>query len=138
MIPRYSRPEMTDLVWLNMFRITSARVGREKHFFPILIYLPLDHYLIEELCGEFGAIAKRHGIKHEIGFITPVDSGKRCIFEYDYYVDQCDPEDIARVRLAAGEAGGVIEDYSARTGTIRWMRYVLYQGFCRMDNLLYA
>ena len=134
----FARPEMTDLVWLNMFRITSSRIGREKHFFPILIYLPLDHCLIEELCGEFGAIATRHGIKHDFGFITPIDSGKRCIFEYDYYVDQCDPEDIARVRQAAGEAGAVIEDYSARTGTIRWLRYVLYQGFCRMDNLLYA
>ena len=134
----YARPELTDLVWLNMFRITSSRVGREKHFFPILIYLPLDNCLIGELCREFGAIARRHGIKNELGFITPIDSGKRCIFEYDYYVDQCDAEEIGRVRLAAGEAGAVIEDYSARTGTIRWLRYVLHQGFCRMENLLYT
>jgi len=134
----YARPEMTDLVWLNMFRITSSRVGREKHFFPLLIYLPLDFGLIDELCREFGAIAGRHRIKNELGFITPIDCGKRCIFEYDYYVDQCDPEDIGRVRLAAQQAGALIEEVSARTGTIRWLRYVLYQGFCRKENLLYA
>jgi UDP-N-acetylenolpyruvoylglucosamine reductase len=134
----YSRPELTDLVWLNMFRITSSRVGREKHFFPILIYLPLECGLIDELCHEFRQIARRHGIKNELGFITPIDSGKRCIFEYDYYVDQCDPEEISRVRAAVAEAGALLEKVSARTGTIRWMRYVLYQGFCRMENLLYA
>ena len=134
----YTRPEMTDLVWLNMFRITSSRVGREKHFFPILIYLPLDYCLINELCEEFGEIAGRHGIKNELGFITPIDSGKRCIFEYDYYVDQCDQDEIRRVCAAAAEAGAVIERFSARTGTIRWLRYVLYQGFCRKENLLYA
>ena len=134
----YTRPEMTDLVWLNMFRITSSRVGREKHFFPILIYLPLDYCLINELCEEFGEIAGRHGIKNELGFITPIDSGKRCIFEFDYYVDQCDRDEILRVCAAAAEAGAVIEKFSARTGTIRWLRYVLYQGFCRKENLLYA
>lgn len=134
----YARPEMTDLVWLNMFRITSSRVGREKHFFPILVYLPLESALIGALCGEFEAIAKRHGIKHEVGFIAPVDSGKRCIFEYDYYVDQCDEEEIGRVRLAVPEVARVLDQYGERTGTIRWMRYVLYQGFCRMENLLYT
>jgi hypothetical protein len=134
----YARPELTDLVWLNMFRITSSRVGREKHFFPILIYLPLECGLINELCHEFREIARRHGIKNEIGFVTPIDSGKRCIFEFDYYVDQCDPEEISRVRLAVAEAGALIEEYSARIGTIRWLRYVLHQGFCRKENLLYA
>lgn len=134
----YARPELTDLVWLNMFRLTSSRIGREKHFFPILLYLPLEAELIGELCARFEAIAQPRGIKHEVGFVTPIDSGKRCIFEYDYYVDQCDAEEIARVREAVAEVAAVIDEVGARTGTLRWMRYVLYQGFCRMENLLYT
>ncbi|GFO66798.1 hypothetical protein GMLC_03770 [Geomonas limicola] len=134
----YARPELTDLVWLNMFRITSSRIGREKHFFPILLYLPLEAGLIEELCARFQAIAQSRGIKHEVGFLAPIDSGKRCIFEYDYYVDQCDAGEIERVREAVGAVAAVIDEVGARTGTLRWMRYVLYQGFCRMENLLYT
>jgi hypothetical protein len=134
----YARPEMTNLVWLNMFRITSTRIGREKHFFPLLMYLPLESPLIAELNAGFKQIAERHGLKNELGFITPVDGGKRCIFEYDYYLDQNDGDEIARMRQATAEAGVLIEDVTARTGTIRWLRYLLYQGFCRQENLLYA
>lgn len=134
----YSRPEMTDLVWLNLFRITSARVGREKHFLPILMYLPMEHALIEELSSGFKEIALRYRLKHEFGFVTPVDSGKRCIFEYDYYHDQNDADEIGRVQQAAAEAGALIDQLMARTGTIRWLRDLKYQGYCRMENLLYA
>ena len=134
----YARPEMTNLVWLNMFRITSTRVGREKHFFPILMYLPLDYPLISEMCDGFKRIADGYRLKNEFGFVTPVDAGKRCIFEYDYYLDQTDADEIARMQQATRDAGSLIEDYSARTGTIRWLRYLLYQGFCRKENLLYA
>lgn len=134
----YGRPEMTNLVWLNMFRITSTRIGREKHFFPLLMYLPLEYPLISELCAGFKQIAEYHGLKNELGFITPVDGGKRCIFEYDYYLDQNDRGEIEGMRRATVEAGALIEDVTARTGTIRWLRYLLYQGFCRQENLLYA
>ena len=129
---------MTNLVWLNMFRITSTRVGREKHFFPLLMYLPLDYPLISAMCDGFKRIADGHRLKNEFGFITPVDSGKRCIFEYDYYLDQNDQDEIVRMQRAVEEAGALIEKYSAETGAVRWLRYLLYQGYCRMENLLYA
>ncbi|HEY5973811.1 MAG TPA: FAD-binding oxidoreductase [Geobacteraceae bacterium] len=134
----YARPEMTDLVWLNMFRITSSRIGREKHFFPLLMYLPLDYPLIDAMCDGFARIGERYRLKHEFGFVTPVDSGKRCIFEYDYFYDQNDGDDITRIQKATLEAGELIEAYSAREGTIRWLKYLLYQGYCRKENLLYA
>ena len=134
----YARPEMTNLVWLNMFRITSTRVGREKHFFPILMYLPLEHPLIDELCTGFKQIAERYRLKNEFGFVSPIDGGKRCIFEYDYYLDQNDENEISNMQQAAMEAGDLIEEYSARTGTIRWLKHLLHQGYCRKENLLYA
>ena len=134
----YARREMTDLVWLNMFRILSSRMGREKQFFVNIIYMPLESALIGEISEKFGSIAGRHGLKNALGFITPIDGGKRCLLEYDYFFDQTDQDEISRVRQAAMEAGGVVMDYAARLGTIRWIRHVVNQGFSRKENLLYT
>ena len=38
----YRRPELTDLVWLNSFRILSPRLGRKKHVVAYILYVPLD------------------------------------------------------------------------------------------------
>ena len=86
----------------------------------------------------FSRIGERLQLKHEFGFVTPVDGGKRCIYEYDYFYDQNDLDDIARVQRATMEAGALIEEHSAREGTIRWLKYLLFQGYCRKENLLYA
>ena len=134
----YSRPEMTDPVWLSEFRIVSSRMGREKHVVALIIYLPIDNQLIGEINSEFKRIAGSFNLKNDYGFITPLDRGKRCVFEYDYYLDQNDPDEITRMRQAVAETAGMIEGYSARTGTVRWIRYVLYQGFSRMENMLYT
>lgn len=133
-----AREEMTDLVWLNMFRIMSTKIGRKKAFLPVLIYLPVDNSLINELSEKFRQIAVRHGIDNDFGFITPIDHGKRCIFEYDYFYDYNDPEDLRRIRLAATESNKLIDEYSVKTGTVKGHPYVLYQGFCRKENLLYS
>ncbi len=134
----YGRPEMTDLVWLNMFRILSSRMGRDKQFAVNIIYLPLEADLICEISEGFRRIADRHGLANDLGFVTPLDGGKRCILEYDYFFDQTDPEEISRARRAAMDAGALIMEYSAKLGTIRWIRYVVNQGFSRMENLLYT
>ena len=134
----YSRSEMTDPVWLNMFRIISSRMGREKHVVPIIIYLPIDNTLIAEINNEFKRIADCHGLKNDYGFITPLDNGKRCVFEYDYYLDQNDPDERMKMQQAMMEAGMMIEKYSAKTGTVTWIRYVFCQGFSRKESYLYA
>jgi hypothetical protein len=134
----FSRQEMTDLVWLNMYRIMSTRLGRKKPFLPALMYLPIDNILINELSDKFRLIAEKHQIDHDFGFITPIDNGKRCIFEYDFFYDYNDPDDIQRIRKVATEANMLIDDYSVKTGTVKGHPYVLYQGFCRKENLLYS
>lgn len=134
----YSRSEMTDPVWLNMFRIISSRMGREKHVVPIIIYLPIDNTLIAEINNEFKRIADCHGLKNDYGFITPLDNGKRCVFEYDYYLDQNDPDERRKMQQAMMEAGMMIEEYSAKTGTVTWIRYVFCQGFSRKESYLYT
>jgi hypothetical protein len=134
----YSKPEMTDPVWLNMFRVVSSRMGREKHVIPMIIYLPIDNKLISEINSEFKRIADSHGLKNDYGFITPLDDGKRCVFEYDYYLDQNDPDERMKMQQAMMEAGMMIERYSAETGTVTWIRYVFSQGFSRKESFLYS
>ncbi len=134
----FSGKDMTDLVWLHTFRIMSTRLGRKKPFLPALIYLPVDNALINELCEKFRLTGEKYNIENDFGFITPIDNGKRCIFEYDYFFDYNDPEEIKRIRELATEVNMVIDDYSVKTGTVKGHPYVLFQGFCRMENLLYS
>ena len=134
----FTRKEMTDIVWLSMFRIMSTRMGRKNPFLPALIYLPIDYVLINELKDKFRLIAEKYHLDNDFGFITPIDNGKRCIFEYDYFYDHTDPDERQRVRLAGNEANILIDEYSIKTGTVKGHPYVLYQGFCRKENLLYS
>lgn len=134
----YSRPEMTDPVWLNMFRITSARMGREKHLVCLILFLPIDDELITAINNDFKRIADKYKLKNDYGFITPLDNGKRCVFEYDYYLDHNDPDERIRMQQALQEAEVTINEYSAKTDTITWIRYVFNQGFSRKENFLYS
>ncbi len=134
----YARPEMTDLVWLNEFRILSSRMGREGQFAVNIVYLPLEAALIEETISGFREIAERHGLRNGLGFITPLDEGKRALLEYDYFFDQTDPVEIGRAQKAVMEAGGMTMELAGRTGTVRWIRHVVNQGFSRLENLLYT
>jgi hypothetical protein len=134
----YSRPEMTDLVWLNTFRIMSSRYNREKPCVALVCYLPIDTSLIAEIQGRFQDIAEKHHLKGGLGFITPIDSGKRCVWEHDLYFDHNDPAEVSSVQQATFEAGALLDDYSVKTGTIRQVRYVVNQGCCRKENLLYS
>ena len=134
----FSLPEMTDLVWLNMYRIMSTRLGRKKPFLPALLYLPIDKKLINEFADKFRLIAEKYHIDNDFGFITPIDNGKRCIFEYDFFYDYNDPDEIQRIRQVGMEANMLIDEYSVKTGVVKGHPYVLYQGFCRKENLLYS
>ena len=133
----YSRPEMTDLVWLNTFRIQSSRYCREKPCVALVCYLPIDTSLIVEIQDGLREIAEKHHLKNEFGFITPIDNGKRCVWEYDYYFDHNDSAEIAKIQQATREAGALLDEFSKKTGTIRQVRYIVNQGCCRKENLLY-
>ena len=135
----YARPEMTDLVWLNMFRILSARMGREKHMLPLVLYVPLDKpQVIESLVNGFRQIADSLKLKNDFGFVSPIDFGKRAFLEYDFYLDQNDPDEILRSRTALESAAELIEKTAASVPGVQWIRYTLNQGCCRKENVLYT
>ena len=118
---------MTDMVWLNMFRIISARMSRNKHMFAFLIYVPLDGgKVIDEIISGFARIAEGQGLDHDYGFLTPMDFGKRAILEYDYYIDHTDEAEKARDRPGHGRnrplAGGLVR--KAQGGAVPEVRFL--------------
>ncbi|MFU8769791.1 MAG: hypothetical protein ACNA7H_08660, partial [Desulfotignum sp.] len=135
----YSRPHMTDLVWLTMFRIVSARMSRHKHMFAFLIYVPLEPVdAIRELITCFSKIAEKHGIDHDLGFIAPLDLGKRGILEYDYYIDHTDSADCEKIRLAMTEVEPMVDKMSRSFKGITFLKYIFSQGCARKENFLYT
>lgn len=134
----YTRPEMTDMVWLSMFRIISSCMGRYKHPVAFILYLPMDDIpLIMEIDSELKRIGDKHGIHNDYGFITPLDMGKRAVYEYDYYVDHTSETDRINCLNAMAEAAEVIKGFRRRNSCVKWIQYSLNQGFCRSENLLY-
>ena len=85
----YSKPEMTDVVWLHAFRILPSRLMRQRMFCgqmgkiwtgngdPILKW----HDMIAEICDKYK-------LEHALGFITPGDNGKLVGLEYDIYYER--------------------------------------------------
>lgn len=138
-IDLYSRPEVTDMRWLNMFRILSPRMGRKKHIISWILYLPIDRgELIEEIDTSLSEIGDRHGVDHDFGFLTSLDFGKRGVLEYDFFVDQTDPEDEGRMLASMAEAEKMIEDLCSRIRGVRWIKYLFNQGFSRKEGFLYT
>ena len=134
----YSRPEMTDMTWLNMFRIVSARMSRPKHMFAFLVYLPLHRKdVIGEVNREFARIAASQNLDHDFGFLTPMDFGKRAILEYDYYIDHTDPAEKEKIKRAMVEIEPWLDGLARKTKGVTWLKYVFSQGCSRKENFLY-
>lgn len=134
----YARPEMTDMVWLTMFRIVSARMSRRKHMFAFLVYVPLDRIdVIEGILAGFGRIAEAHRLDHDYGFLTPMDFGKRAILEYDYYIDHTDPVERGKIAEAMAAISPWLDGLAAETKGVTFLKYVFSQGCSRKENFLY-
>ena len=135
----YTRPEMTDLLWLNMFRIVSSRMSRHKHMFAFLVYVPLGKFdVIEQIIAGFKDIADRLSISHDYGFLTPLDLGKRAILEYDYYIDHTDKTEAAKIEKAMVGIEPMLDGLSAAVKGVKWLKYVFAQGCSRKESFLYT
>lgn len=134
----YSRPEMSDMLWLNTFRIVSSRMGRDGHVVAFIVYVPLDDTAqVEELHKAFAQVASDCGVRGDFGFLTPIDRGRMGVFEWDMYLDHTDPDQVASMQKAMMAAGGMIEGFSQKDPRVLWIRYVFNQGFSRKESFLY-
>ncbi|MGB7296362.1 MAG: FAD-binding oxidoreductase [Candidatus Aminicenantales bacterium] len=134
----YARPEMTDMTWLNMHRILSARMGRHKHVVAFLVYAPIDkHDVINHVNAEFARIAADHDLDHDFGFLTPMDLGKRAMLEYDYYIDHTEPAEREKIGRALAEIEPWLDRLAERTKGVISLKYVFGQGCSRKEGFLY-
>ena len=134
----YSRPEMTDLAWLTMFRIISSRMARHKHVIAFILYVPLDRIeTIKEIIRLFKEVGDKYIIENEYGFLTPMDFGKRAILEYDYYIDQTSRADAEKIGKAMAEIDPQLERLSADIKGIKTMKHILSQGCARKEHFFY-
>ena len=113
-------------------------MGRHKHVFAFLVYVPLDKGdVIEGILAEFARVADLYGIEHEYGFLTPLDFGKRGILEYDYYIDHTDQVDRDRVKAAMVVLDPFLDQATRETKGVMGFKYVLSQGCSRKEAYLY-
>jgi hypothetical protein len=68
-------------------------------------------------------------LKSDYGFITPLDMGKRAVFEYDYYFDHTDEAEIIKMQKAMMDAGVMIASMCRRHNTIYGSKTYLIRDF---------
>ncbi len=134
----YNRSELTDMLWLNTFRIVSSRMGRDGHLIVTVLYVPLDNIpQIEEIHEGFKELTLSSGVRGEFGFLTPIDHGAMGIFEWDMYLDHADSEEVRKMQKALERAVAMIEGFSKQDPRVLWIGDVLNKGFSRKEAYLY-
>jgi len=134
----YHKPQYTDGVWLSMHRIVSCRMGRHKHIFAFLVYLPADDIeMFNTLNETFGCTAKELGIDHDFGFITPMDMGKRAVYEYDYYLDQTSAKDKRKAAAVMERIVPWLDDLALTRKGFTWIKTFFSQGCVRKEGFFY-
>jgi len=134
----FAKPRYTDPVWLSMNRIVSCRMGRHKHIFAFLVYLPADDTaLFESLNQTFASAAEDLGIDHDFGFVTPMDFGKRAVYEYDYYLDQTSTEDKKKAGAVMQRIVPWLDDLALSKKGVTWIKTFFSQGCVRKEGFFY-
>ena len=134
----FTKPQYTDPVWLSMHRIVSCRMGRHKHIFAFLVYLPADDIvLFNTLNDTFARTAEELGIDHDFGFVTPMDMGKRAVYEYDYYLDQTSPGDKQKAGAVMQKIVPWLDDLALTHKGVTWIKTFFSQGCVRKEGFFY-
>jgi hypothetical protein len=130
----YSKPEMTDIIWLHAFRILPSRLMRQRLFFAQAgMIWAADEDKILKLIDMLGKVCDKYKLEHMLGFISPMDDGKYAFFEYDYYYDHNDPDATKRVSQALIET----TENCLVMGDILMVLNYLFKGLYRKEHVLY-
>jgi hypothetical protein len=134
----YRQPQFTNMVWINTFRIVSARMGRHKHIIAFILFIPLEETLANLLCDRFAQVAEEIGIDHDYGFLTPIDMGKRAVLEYDYYIDHTDAAEKGKTARAMEILTPWLDGMCAGPDAdMTWLKTVFTQGSARKEGWFY-
>ncbi|MFC2013999.1 FAD-binding protein [Chloroflexota bacterium] len=134
----YSRPEMTDLFWLNRFNILSTRMGRNHAVVFVAFYFPLENEAVNEVIETLKAVGDKYNITGDLGVIEPLDYGKRARLEWQYFYDQTNEQERRNAKNAQKEVAAKSEMLARKIRGLRPQVWMANQGFCRMESFLYT
>ena len=130
----YSKPEMTDVVWLHAFRILPTRMMRQQMFMgpgAAMWTGDEDHYI--DWIKMFDDMGEKYKLEHSLGFIAPLDHGKFAYMEYDYYYDHNNPDECERISKSLIES---MKKTLIMGKGLTILNY-LFKGIYRKEHVLY-
>jgi hypothetical protein len=129
----YSRPEISDAVWLHANRILPSRMLRQHMFMIRGGFLKADKNLIIKSHAVLAAAGEKYDLDHALGFISFYDEGRIAFIEYDYYYDHTEPKVYERLNNAIAES---LFGELSLDGFLP-LEYVLHKGLHRKEHVFY-
>jgi hypothetical protein len=129
----YSKPELTDPVWLHSFRILPCRMERTHMWMYRGGYMPGDKKTILKVVDALEKPAEKYHIEGAFGFLSYLERGKLAHLEYDYYYDHTDPD--ARKRLNKA----IVESWRRQFAIkgVTPLEFIVSKGLHRKEHILY-
>ena len=129
----YSKPEMTDVVWLHAFRIFPSRLMRQRMFIPRGGVMWATENIILRFHDMLQEVGEKHKLENALGYISFLEHGKFAVLEYDYYFDHNDPLISKNVNKAVIES---LERTLSMDGIISDLHFY-FKGLHRKEHILY-
>jgi len=129
----YSKPEMTDVIWLHSFRILPSRMIRQKLFMVRGGFMQGEDETILEVNNILRDVGEKYGLENALGFISFLENGKLAFLEYDYYFDHNDKKALDRLNKAIGES--LIGELMIKN--VLPVEYVFHKGLNRKEHLFH-
>ena len=129
----YSRPEMTDVVWLHAYRILPSRLMRQRMFMLRGGYIVADKKKIIDLNNMLKKTGDKYKLSNDLGFISFLENGRFAFVEYDYYFNHLDPDSHNRLNQAIVET----LQLELKIKGLLPIEYVFHKGLYRKEHLFY-
>ncbi|VVB59984.1 D-lactate dehydrogenase (acceptor) [uncultured archaeon] len=129
----YSKPELTNPVWLHSFRILPCRMERKHMWMYRGGYMPGDKKTILKVIDALEKPAQTYNIDGAFGFLSYLERGKLAHLEYDYYYDHTDPDARKRVNKA------IVESWRRQFAIkgVTPLEFICSKGLHRKEHILY-
>jgi len=129
----YSKPEMTDVIWLHSFRILPSRMIRQKLFMVRGGFMQGEEETILKTHDILRDVGEKYRLENALGFISFLEHGKLAFLEYDYYFDHNDREAMDRLNKAIGES--LVGELIIKN--VLPVEYVFHKGLNRKEHLFH-
>ena len=129
----YSKPELTDVIWLHSFRILPSRMIRQRLFMVRGGFMRGDDETILRTHDALREAGVKHRLENALGFISFLERGKLAFLEYDYYFDHNDRDAMSRLNKAIAES--LVGELMIKN--VLPVEYVFHKGLSRKEHLFH-